>query len=475
MSKLFEAALTGNSTTENGAATNLSSLDANLDFFFLAGASRGKDISTQFAKSVASNKDVAVRTLFWLRDIRGGSGERAQFKALIPTLFSFLSKEEVASVISKVPEVGRYDDLEVFFGTPFEVVAASVWNKAISEGNALAAKWAPVKDAKGAKPLRKAVGMNEHQWRKHVVSKRTTVEQQMCSNKWEDVVFNHVPSVAAARYQKAFTKHQPERYEAYKQALAEGKAKVNAAAIYPYDVVKSMLNGDADVANAQWQELPNYLEGNTENILAVVDVSGSMRTPLGADYKATVTCKDVAISLGMYIAERSNGIFKDHFISFSGRPNFHQISGNLEQRYMQMDRSGEDMNTNILGVFERILNAGISNNLNQEDMPTKVIIFSDMEFDACPDWTVYVRRQDKNTVFEHIRRVYKECGYEMPQLVFWNLNARAGNFPVKRDDSGVAMVSGFSPSIMKALLGGKDFNPLQIMLDTVMVERYNWM
>lgn len=469
MSALFNAMSTATGLTENGCPTHLSSLDANLDLFSMAGSSRGKDLSLQFAKALGANKDVAIRTMLWMRDVRRGAGERQQFKSLVSTLLPFCSDADMVGVINKIPELGRFDDLEAFFNTPYSQVACGVWLNAIKDGNMLAAKWASVKDKRGAKPLRKLAGMNEHQWRKYIVEKRSTVEQKMCSGDWEGIVFNHVPSVAAARYQKAFLKHQPERYGQYKKDLEDGKAKVNATAVYPYDVVKSLNNGDETVANAQWKALPNYMEGNSENILAVVDVSGSMRCPAGGNN--SITCKDVAISLGMYIAERSRGVFQDHFISFSGRPSFHKISGNLKQRYMQVDRSGEDMNTNILGVFERILSAAVHENIPKEEMPSKVIILSDMEFDSPMSGCGY---SNKTTMFEAIAKAFKDHGLEMPQLVFWNLNARPGNFPVQKHACGAVMVSGFSPAILKGLLGGKDFNPIQIMLDTVMVDRYNY-
>lgn len=464
MSLLHEATKINTGLTLNGAVTHTSTTSNLLDFFFVAGSSRGKDISDIFFRALAEDEDKALRTLLWMRDVRGGAGERQQFKDLA----SKLPSEEIKRLIPKIAEVGRWDDLLAFVGTTAESEAVKAILNALEQGNGLVAKWMPRQDKKGAKPLRKAAGMNPKQWRKYLVEKTKVVEQDMCAKIWENIEFKHVPSLASARYQKAFTRNCGERYEEYKTALANGETTINAGAVYPYDVVKSLRMGDKVVADAQWKALPDYLQGSTENILPVVDVSGSMSAAVGGN--PNLSCKDVAISLGLYLSERSKGVFKDEFVSFSSNPHFHHLSGSLSDRLQQMKRSGEDMSTNLLAVFDLLVSAAVQHKIPVEHMPTKLLILSDMEFDSCNRG--YGRNNLDTPMMNKIKEVYNQNGYEVPQLVFWNLNARAGNFPVTKNNLGVAMVSGFSPSIMKSILGGKDFNPMQIMLDTIMVDRY---
>jgi hypothetical protein len=434
MSKLATAA-NNRTTTENGAASFKSTLNKNLDLFFKVGASRGKDLWNDFRAAYAEDKDLAVRIMLWARDARGGAGERQVFRTVLQQLVQ--DNPIVArKILPKVPELGRWDDLKVFMGTPLEFDAATLWADAIRNGNGLAAKWAPRKDSKGAKPLRRVAGLTEQGWRKLVVGATKVVEQKMCAREWSDIEYSHVPSVAAARYQAAFAKHDPAGYEAYRQALVSGEAKVNAAAIFPHDVVKAALRGDETVSDAQWKALPDYLEGSEERFLPLVDVSGSM----GVQVSPGTTAMDISVALGMYLAERNTSIFKDEFITF-------------------------ESSTNLEAALHLILDAAIQHKLTEDDMPTKLLVLSDMQFNS---WGV-----QGDTAFKGIARQYENAGYEMPQVVWWNLADRAGNIPVTENDTGTAMVSGFSPAIMTSLLGG-NLTPVGVMLDAVMKERYDW-
>lgn len=453
--------------TENGCKTNLSSLDANLDLFFAIGSSRKKDITPLFVKALVEDKNLAIRNLLHARDIRNGLGERQTFKDLLITALDYLSSEESEKVISMIPELGRYDDLQTLFGTKYEHLAVSVWLEGIKSGNMLAAKWCPVKDKKGAKPLRKALNLKEVEWRKMIVPLRDTVEQKMCAKEFGLIDYSKLPSVASARYMSAFHKNDTARYQEYKDSLVKGEAKVNAGAVYPYDITKALKHSrhNSDVANAQWKALPNYLEGNDERILPIVDVSGSMTSPVAGN--SNVSCMDVAVSLGLYISERTEGLFKDVFMTFSERPTLVKVEGTLEQKVRQMESSSWGMSTDIQAVFTTLLGVAKKHSLPEEHMPTKLLIVSDMQFNSC------IRNGESLTAYDMCKAEYEDAGYKLPQLVFWQVNAKSGNIPVTKTTTGTALVSGFSPTILTSLLGG-NLNPISVMKNALLVDIYNW-
>lgn len=474
MTTLFEA-VNASATTANGAVTNASSLNKNVDLFFLAGASRGKDITPTFVGALVEDSEVALRVLQWARDARGGAGERETFRKL----FAYVLKSEPAMasrLLVKVPELGRWDDVLMTFGSPIEREALRMIAFALNDvQDGLCAKWMPRQGAEANK-IRSYLKLSPKQYRKLLVGLSNTVEQKMCARGWTDIVYPHVPSVAAGRYQKAFLKHDPKGYAEYKAKLETGEAKINASVAYPYDVIRSLNNGDKTVANAQWAALPNYLEGSNENILPVVDVSGSMS---GVNVSGSVTAMDVSISLGLYTSERMGGVFKDQFVTFSATPALQKVSGTLEQRYAQMACSEWSMNTDIQAVFKLILTAGVKHKVPQSEMPTKLLILSDMEFDACITAGSNGGRYGGGasvsvSAMEMIEKEFAAAGYKVPQVVFWNLSGRSGNSPVTYNKVGAALVSGFSPSIVKSVLGGEEMTPISIMLKTVMCERYDF-
>lgn len=477
MSTLFEA-VNASGVTANGAVTNVSSLNKNVDLFFLAGASRGKDITSTFVGAFVEDPEVATRVLQWARDARGGAGERETFRKL----FGYVLKNhpDVASrVLVKVPEIGRWDDVLIAFGSPIEREALRMIAFALNDvKDGLCAKWMP-RQGTEANKIRSYMKLTPKQYRKLLVGLSNTVEQKMCAQDWSGIVYPHVPSVAAGRYQKAFLKHDPSGYAAYKAKLVAGEAKINASVAYPYDVVRALRNGDKTVSNEQWKALPNYLEGSDENILPVVDVSGSMD---GVRVAGSITALDVAVSLGLYVSERMGGVFKDQFVTFSASPELVKLKGSLSQRYDQMARSDWGMNTDIQAVFKMILKAAVTHKVDQKEMPTKILILSDMEFDQCvvagdgKKSGYYATNAGPVSVsaMTMIEKEYAAAGYKVPQIVFWNLNGRAGNSPVTYNKTGAALVSGFSPSIVKSVLGGEEMTPISIMLKTVMVQRYDF-
>lgn len=453
--------------TENGAKGYSTSLNKIVDLFFVMGGSRGRDISSTFLGALNEDPDLAVRCLLYLRDAREGVGERQQFR----DLFKVLAKhDEILAVraMRRLPELGRWDDLSwIFENCPQRMVndeAVALISEALDAGNGLCAKWMP-RQGKLAASLRSVLGCSPKSWRKRLVGLTNVVEQQMCAGKWNEIEYAKVPSVAAARYQKAFGRHDPVGYGKYADSLAKGEAKINAGAVFPYDVLRSLSNGNAAVADAQWKALPDFLADTDEAIMPVVDVSGSMTVSVAG----SVTAMDVAISLGLYLSERNNGMFKDHFITFSTSPAMELIRGkSLSERVTQLRRANWSMSTNIEAVFDLILNAAVAHGLPQSDLPTKLLIISDMEFNSA------VGSRANDTLFQTIERKFEKAGYVMPQLVFWNVNSRTNTIPVQYNKAGVALVSGMSAAIAKSVLGGKLGTPAQIVQDTVNVPRYNY-
>ena len=461
---LFDAMSSGMSLTANGAVTNHSTLNTNLDLFSIVGSSRNQNLRPLFIKAFNENPELAIAILLWSGDIRGGAGERKTFKNLINEA-TRLADFSNTNIFEKVAELSRFDSLFAFIGTNLEKQMLNFYAETLMGDSplaGLAAKWAPREKSANkdfANKLRKAMNLSKKEYRKLLAGKSNTVEQKMCSRDWDSIDFEKVPSVASARYQQAFSRNAPEKYSEYVKSLSTGDAKINAGAIFPHDVVKSLGNGNIDVANSQWSSLPNYLEGSDESILPVVDVSGSMYTPVG---NSNTTCMDISIALGLYLSERLEGKFKDCFITFSSKPSLQKVSGDLYSRYNSMRYADWGMSTDIQATFQLILDAAEKHGLPQSELPSKVLILSDMEFDRC----------GSNTNLEAIRSKYERSGYEMPKLVFWNLNGRVGNSPAQVQDKNVALVSGFSPSIMTSLLGGEDFTPMGIMLNTVDKEKY---
>jgi len=453
--------------TENGMLTNPTTLNSCVDLFFSIGSMRGKDESTLhrlFSESYNENPLITMKILFWVRDVRGGSGERKVFRDILSWLV-LNHPQSVSDNIHLIPEYGRWDDVLTLVGTPLEGEMFSLIKTALSNMDGLCAKWMPRK-GDIANRLRKMFGLTPKQYRKMLVNLTNVVETKMCAKDWESIDYSKLPSLASSRYQNCFQKNDTKRYEEYKEKLINGEAKVNASTLYPYDVIKSLkYGGELVVCEKQWESLPNYMVDSNERILPVVDVSGSMDCSVGDN--PNLTCMDVAVSLGMYISERNEGIYKDMFISFSESPKVQYIKGdNLLEKVENLESSDWGYSTNFMKVFKLILEQAVSNDVSEDQMPTKIIVLSDMQFNAADN--TY-----DDTAYGNIKRIYEEKGYRLPEIVFWNLNARGGNFPVEHNNNGTALVSGFSPSILKSILKCEDLSPMKVMLDTIGSERYN--
>lgn len=465
MNTLFQAMNTGTGCTRNGAVTNTTSFNKCLDLFNMIGSSRGKDLYFQFDEALNENEDVALRVLQWARDCRGGAGEREVFRKILRKLVHVNGQRENAlKILAKVPELGYWKDLiNLYDVKEFQKPIQEMVIFALLSEDKMCAKYMPRK-GRVAVSLAKALGLTNKQWRQLIVQiTGSTVETHMCAKKWDEIDFSKIPSLAGARLQKAFMRNAETKYNEYIANLEKGEAKINAGTLFPYDVLKSVQNGVTKVADQQWKALPNYMEGTDERILPLIDVSYSMNKPTGI---TGMDAMHVAVSLGMYLSERAPGVFKDHFMTFDTRPKMMHVTGSLSQRYAATLKTPWGGDTNIQNAFETLLESAKRHKVPAEEMPTMIVILSDMEFNC--SWVA----GRSASAFEMIEHTYEEAGYGRPKLVFWNLDGRVGNSPVTIGTGGTCMVSGASPSILTSVLGAKDFNPNAIMLDAVMKDRY---
>jgi len=460
--------------TTNGMKARASTANSIVDLFYKIGASRGKDITKDFVAAFAENKELALRVAQWARDVREGAGERQIFRDILKYLEK-TDTEAASLVMNKVPELGRWDDLLVFTDSNLKAQAFGLIKGALNEGNGLCAKWMPRQGATAAE-LRKFMEMTPKTYRKTLVGLTNVVETKMCAREWDAIDFSKLPSLASARYRTAFYKNS-EKFKEYVAKLAAGdkSVKVNAGAVYPYDVLKSVImqgwgaktltKTDRDFIVAQWEALPNYV--GDANILPMVDVSGSMSCPAGGyGSKSSVRCIDVAVSLGLYLADKNKGAFKDVFCTFSSKPELLNLKGNVIQKAEQMEKSSWEMGTNVIAAFKKVLDVAKKGNVSQDEMPKALLIMSDMNFDQCSRFD--------DSAMQSIKRNYEEAGYTTPIVVFWNINAQ-DHAPVKYDTRGVALVSGFSPNIVKSILAVDldTITPEAIMMKTIMSPRYD--
>jgi hypothetical protein len=452
---------TSKGLTENEAITFIRSGFFLLDFYAQAGAMRkNKDKALGlFKKAFAENRLYAVKILFYLRDVRGGQGERDLFRTCLEWLGTDYP-EVFEKIIGYVSEYGRWDDMFFDNDKCFDVIGSQIKEDKDSKNPSLLSKWLPTINASSpttrakAKFMAKKLGMNDIEYRKTVRKIRKqikVVEELMSANKWSDINYSAVPSQASRIYKDAFKNHDEVRYGKFVEKAEKGEVKINAGTLYPYQIYKSVNENYSRTLEALWKQLPDYTQG--KNAIVVADVSGSMDgNPMS-----------VSVSLALYFAERNKGQFQDYFITFSGVPRLQKVVGQtLLDRMNSIENANWDRNTDFQAVFDLILTTALQNNTPQNELPETIYIISDMEFD---------RASDTKTNFEVLQEKYENAGYKMPNLVFWNVDARSGqNLPVQAGQNGVALVSGFSPVIFKIAVENK--TPEQIMLDTINSERY---
>ena len=482
--------------TANGAITYGSTLNKVYDLFAQGAAMRGatdNDCVAMFASAYNEDPTMALKCLFYLRDIRGGQGERRFFRLCIKWLALHYAKE-MEHLIASVAEYGRYDDLFELFNTPLEEEMMGYIKHVIDKDeDHLVYKWMPSINTSSkntqerGRKFAREFGMTEKEYRKMLSWGRKAchlVETLMSQNRWNEIEFSKLPSRAGLLYSKAFAR-RAETAERYRAFMTRTDTKVNAGTLYPYDVVKKareVMNGgwryhnvpldDVDrlAANKYWDNLTDYFNGASLNALCVCDTSGSMTSGYGTN----IAPIDVAISLALYTAERAKGPFQNHYISFSSRPKLIETAGvDFCDKVERIYRTNLCENTNIEAAFDLILNTAYEQGLTQEELPESLIIISDMQFDEARGyyWHSGGNYKPAETLIEGIARRWCQFGYKMPKLIFWNVNAASGhgNIPMK-DEDGITYVSGASPSIFTQVLTGKTGQDL--MKEALLAPRY---
>ena len=485
--------------TENGAITHKTTKSDLLDMFAMGAAYRSRsdeDVILMFQKAFAENPVYALKCLFYIRDVRGGQGERRFFKVAM----KWLAKKHTDAArrnLKHIPEFGRWDDLYLFVGTPLEKDALSFMKDQLAldltcKTPSLLAKWLKSENTSSAESrklaniTRIAFGMSHKQYRKTLSTLRTRInvlERLMSENRWDEIEFDKIPSRAGMIYKNAFARHDIERMkqdptvQSYSDFAKDETKKVNAKVLYPYECVaeamKIMGYGDCYsrrsgitmddtnrlMVNKYWDNLTDYFHKASFNGMAIVDTSGSM---CRADAAAPI---NVAISLGMYCAEKAKGPFAGHFITFSSNPTFVEVEGvDFCDKVVRMSNADWGGSTNVEAAFDLMLKTAIDNGCTQDEIPQNLIIISDMEFNACATsgprsesrWGGYGTRlhAGDDTLFETMAKKWASYGYQMPQLVFWNVDARQNNIAM-RDTGYVSYVSGMSPSIFETIMSGK--------------------
>lgn len=474
--------------TENGALTNRSTNSYCLDLFATIGALRNaedNEIISRFIKAYTEDRNMAMKILFFARDIRGGLGERRAFRSI----FKWLSLHEAESVrknIANVPEYGRFDDLLSLLNGPCEkdmiLFIKEQLEKDLSalktgESVSLLAKWLPSvntsnKDAvKSAKKLVKAMGFSDAEYRKVLVSLRAEIKLMENYLREKDYSFSYEkqPSKALYKYRLAFLRNDRERYSAFLEKAEKNPSVMNTGTLTPYDIAASIIHKnivEEEITEEErrslditWKALPDYT--GAENALAVVDGSGSMYCNWGSGYMPAA----VAQSLGIYFAEHNKGCFHNHFITFSENPRLVEVQGrDIVDKLTYCVSFDECANTDLQSTFDLILKTAIQNKAKQEELPEKLYIISDMEFDYCANHA-------EMTNFECAKKKFAKYGYKLPQIVFWNVESRNLQQPVTKNEQGVALVSGASPQIFSMLSEGI-LDPYSFMLKTLSSERY---
>lgn len=465
-------------TGENGDVAYKSTLNANLDFFGISG-NIGMIESTlkyKFDLALIENTDLALRNLLHMRDIRGGKGVRKNARVLLNHLI-FETKVKAADIdamllLAKFVGVGRWDDLLSVFGKDDRIdncIIAFFMMALNSDNPSLAAKWTPLNQKDNTSKifmsrLRKQMGLSPKDMRKLIVSKRNIVETKMCENLWSDINYSQVPSQAMRIYKRAFGRNDEVRFEEFNDKALNGEVKINAITLYPHEVLGNSRSTPDKTAEAQWKALPNYIKDGV-SILPLVDVSGSMDCKAYSNY----SCMDISIALGMYLADKNTTHFKDCFITFEAKPSFVKFNGNecLANRKIKTRSASWGGSTNLDAAMRLILDSVIKHNLTQVDLPDYLVVLSDMQFNGVWDSNVDVSTRTKGA--------FQELGLKCPKLIWWNLSQSSTNSPVKFDDSGNAFISGFSPSIMTAVLSDdlEQYTPENVMLKTLLQDKYS--
>lgn len=475
--------------TENGALSYRSTMSGLCDLFALGGAYRSRsdaDCITLFKAAFKEDELLALKCLFYLRDCRGGQGERRFFRVVARWLANN-KPDMMQRNLSLVPFFGRWDDLYVFVGTPledqaFELMKVQLVLDVECKTPSLLAKWLKSENTSSAEArrlgalTRKAFGMTPRQYRKTLSILRERiriVERLMSQDRWDEIEFDKLPSKAGLIYRNAFARHDIIR-EKYEKFAKDTTTKVNAKTLNPCDVVHQAVklqrvdveDTERLMINKYWDNLEDYFNNAVFDGVAVVDTSCSM-TWRGNEMAPI----DVAIALGMYCAEKcnSNSPWHGNYITFSRTARLVPVEGvDFVDKVHRIVRKNLCENTNIESVFDLILSLAVKNNIPKTDMPKNIVIISDMEFDEARGYS-YRADSRIESVMEKCMREYQKTGYQLPKLVFWNVDARNDTIPMK--DSGlVTFVSGYSPVLFEQIMTGK--TGIDLVLEKLNSERY---
>lgn len=469
--------------TENGALTYSSTMNHCLDLFATIGGLRSakeQEIVKRFVRAYAENPDAAMKLLFFARDVRGGLGERRTFRIILKYLCE-VHAESVKKNLAWIAEFGRFDDFLVLMDTPCEEAAIAFLEKqlemdvvALENGSnqiSLLAKWLPSVNTSNpekvrlGKKLAKAFGMSEKDYRKTLAALRKQIDIIENYLREVDYSFDYAkqPSKAMLKYRKAFHKHDVERYTSFMDKVSRNEATLHTDTLMPYEIIRPLYRGycvsddDAKSLDVTWNALRDYV--GDQNSLVVIDGSGSMYCNTNP---MPIT---VAHSLGLYFAEKNTGAFANHFITFSTRPQLVEVKGKtLVDKLRYIASFDEVADTNIQAVFELILKTALKNKIPQNQMPERIIIVSDMEFNYC------VHNADI-TNFEYAKKIFEEAGYALPKVVFWNVASRNLQVPVKQNEQGVTLVSGCTAKLFEQVLMD-NADPYTYMMEILESKRY---
>lgn len=474
--------------TENGAAGHATTGKALVDLNFSVASLRNatnEEIVKRFIPAFHEDRVLAMKWLFFMRDVRGGLGERRAFRVIMKYLATGYT-DMVARLVEIMAEYGRFDDLLCLIGTPVEEKVLSyiatqlktdVENMLNKEGISLCAKWMPSintssEDSRAvAVKLKNHMGLTAKEYRKMLAGLREylgVIEVSMSGNCWEEINYSAVPSKANVLYRNAFLNHDKERREAFLADVVDNKAVMNAGVLMPHDIVaryvtRSGFRLSVDALDMSlemlWKNLPDAVEG-AENVLCVVDGSGSMTCRVGT---GNLTALHVSNAIGIYFAERLKGAYKNKYITFSATPKYVDLSKCITLREkLELALAHNDYtNTNLEATFDLVLATAVKNRLSQNELPQTILVISDMEFDQATSGKA------NETLFATIARKYAMYGYKLPKLVFWNVNSRTGVIPVKENELGVGLVSGFSVNVCNMVLSNEldPYKALKKVLD----------
>ncbi|KAJ3282561.1 hypothetical protein HDU79_009851 [Rhizoclosmatium sp. JEL0117] len=476
----------GTSSTWNGAVSHATTGIARVDLFY--STSRGLDSQRLAALAAAAFDENPLDTLkigAFVRDIRGGKGERSLGRHFLEWLATHKQLFLEHNLDSFVAKFGRFDDAIALMNTPLEDKALELWATQLKKDLAaleddaasisLAAKWIPSenksedKRTRVNKKLAKKLGLkNSSELRKMYLSplrKRLDIlERRMCAKDWEGIQFSHVPSVAMkihGRPGKAFDRNSGVRFAEYKQSLASGETKVNAKDLFPHQIVDHYLtqgfNEVDQLVEAQWKVMlsKGHELGDLSNVLVMSDVSGSMSgLPM-----------QISIALGILVSQLTSEAWKGLVMTFESTPRFHMVTGStLRDQVRCLQHAPWGGSTNFQAALELILDTAKRGNLRQDVMPKRLIVVSDMQFDCA---------NDGNTNYHALASKYKAAGYNVPHLVFWNVNGCSSDFPTTSAMPNVSLVSGYSPHVLKAVLKGEEITPFDTMMNAIQDERYD--